>query len=121
MLKDYYEPTYTTSENGCEWTGKNLLVPGKCPEKGFNGDLRPNLLGEKGVADTFNYLERLFNTEKIPKVSAEQSKKIKAALEPHREVYQKLLAQVQHVRGLNGYGKVDLGQAFEFMKLKHNL
>ncbi|CAI2362741.1 unnamed protein product [Moneuplotes crassus] len=115
MLKDYYEPTYTCGESGCNWSGKTLLNPGQCLNKGCNGALRAKVLSEKGVTDTFNYLERLFNTEKIPKVSAEQSKQIKDALEPYKPIYNKLFSLVTHARSFNGYGKVDLGHVFGFL------
>mmetsp|Transcript_21314 Transcript_21314/g.18921 ORF Transcript_21314/g.18921 Transcript_21314/m.18921 type:complete len:89 (-) Transcript_21314:42-308(-) len=86
---------------------------------GCTSKLKAELLSEKGAADTFNYLERLFNAEKKPKVSSEQLKKINGALEPHLGQYQELLKKIQSTRMHNGYDKVNLSQVFSFMHMRN--
>ena len=82
---------------------------------GCTSKVKPEILSEKGVADTFNYLERLFNAEKKPKVSEDQLKKISEALEPYLSQYKELLSKVHTIRMNNGYDKVDLSSIFAFM------
>jgi len=87
--------------------------------KGCTSKLKPRILTEKGVTDTFNYLERLFKTDQKPKVTVKQARAMAAAIDPYVGIYENLLKRVNQSRKFNGYDKMNLAKVFEFMIQKN--
>ena len=70
----------------------------------------------KGVADTFNYLERLFDVDSKQKgVSDKQKEQIEEAIEPYKQEYKQIRAKIKDARKHNGYDIVKLNNVFDFM------
>lgn len=114
-MRDYYEGKYVCNEGSCSNETRTMFQPNKCVMKNCSGKLVAQKVSEKGVADTFNYLERLFDITKLPKASSEQKEEIKAAVEPYKNVYNHLKKKVAAARAHNGYDKIHLGEVFSFM------
>ena len=116
MLKDYYHPNYVCCDSGCGRTIKSLVQPNKCVSNVCRAKIKAERISEKGVTDTFNYLERLFDAKKSqPKVSSSQKEEIDLAIKDHLDTYNNILKRVQEVRKNNAYDKVDLRSVFSFM------
>lgn len=115
MLRDYYEGKYVCCENSCNNETRSLHQPNKWVIPGCGAKLKAYKVGEKGVADTFNYLERLFDVDKKPKVAKEQQEQIESAVSQYTGVYNMLKKKVLGARAHNGYDKVDLHNVFSFM------
>jgi hypothetical protein len=118
MIKDYYEGRYVCSESSCAKETRTLHNPNQCVLGGCKSKLKAAKISEKGVADTFNYLERLFDSEIKQKCTEDQKKQIHAAIDPHQEVYRNMKKKVTNARANNGYDKVELDKVFAFM---HNM
>lgn len=114
-MKDYYEGKYVCCENSCGKETRTLHEANKCVVTNCNSKLKPAKIGEKGVADTFNYLERLFDFEKKPKVSSEQQRDIDLAVAYYKPVYENLKMKVLQAREHNAYDKIHLASVFDFM------
>lgn len=60
---------------------------------------KPTKIGEKGVADTFNYLERLFDVTKKPKnINEDQKKLIDECLDDHLKDYSDINNRIKAMR-----------------------
>ena len=116
MMRDYYEGRYVCCEESCKQETKTLYESNKCIISDCNSKLKAVKVNEKGVADTFNYLERLFDTETKKKSAKEQTELINEAIFDHVKHYKRIKEKVKLIRQNNAYDKINLDQVFNFME-----
>lgn len=115
MMRDYYEGRYVCWEESCKQETRTLHEPNKCVVPHWNSKLKAAKVNEKGVTDTFNYLERLFDAEKVKKNTKAQSEIIDEALYDHMNIFKRIKEKILLIRQSNAYDKINLSQVFEFM------
>lgn len=110
MLKDYYQGVYNCIESSC---GMKTHAYINCQHS-----YKADKISEKGVADTLNYLDKLFDVDDKQKgIKDDQKRKIKDAIEPYTPIYDDVNKKIKTIRDHNAYDIIELKNVFSFMNV----